>query len=108
MTTCEQCGMVYKKDLSSDVRLHKKKHEKWLKASQKYGLLLTYSKRENLKKESEQLEDQETAKTLVYWAWFCRSVEESGYSLKHMSFPEYVEFMDKQQPNIQTTTASIS
>lgn len=97
MTTCEQCGLTYIPDHKPDEKEHKKHHAKWLKACTKFGLLLPYHQRERLKHVSaHEAEDKETSDMLMYWAWFCRSVQGSGYNLNHISFPEYIEFLKNQ------------
>jgi hypothetical protein len=107
MTTCEQCGLIYTSDHKPDVKEHEKRHQKWLKACAKFGYLLPYYEREKLKGVASAIEDKETADTLRFWAWFCRSIQENDYNLNHMSFAEYIEFLKNQKPEIRKTTAPV-
>lgn len=98
---CNQCGFYYNAEDPEEISAHNKRHEAWYSAVQVFGFCWQYIYREEKKAEARnkindgKLTDDEYFKsqTDVFMALFSRSLEASGYNLKHVDFPTYVSML---------------
>lgn len=102
LTTCEECGLMYDSSYPEDVKTHYKQHSAWLKAVEKFGeLYCNYPEREKIKGNNRTishntalpLNERVNAQLEVLKCLFSRSVEGSGYDLRHVPFDTYVSMM---------------
>jgi hypothetical protein len=99
-TTCELCEFSYCEDIPSDVREHNKRHRNWILAREKHGFeILGYKAREESKESFYQkfptADGKEKYEMAVGYMrqYFCRSLQSTGYSAKHMDFITYAGYM---------------
>ncbi len=102
LTTCKECGLMYDSSCPEDVKTHFKRHSAWIKAVEKFGeLYCDYPEREQIKAENRNashdtslpLTERIDAQLKVLRCLFSRSVEGSGYDLRHVPFDTYVSMM---------------
>lgn len=108
---CSCCGLHYNANDPEENKEHEERHERWRNAVKKYGFCWTYEYRENVKAKAryaislnnsnndegddslfyKKLSSSEIIKNyeLIFKAYFSRSLEASGYSLTHLSFPDF-------------------
>ena len=99
---CPDCGMWYDPDELDDVKQHERRHAAWKEATKKFGkLYCSYADREGIKAQNRNLSHNTTlplnervnAQLEVLRCLFSRSVEGSGYDLRHVPFDTYVSMM---------------
>lgn len=106
LNTCRDCGFTYCISCHRDIEEHNQLHSAWYKAVDKFGKLYCYyPEREKIKAESRniahdtslQLNERCEAQLEVFRCLFSRSVEATGYDLRHISFETYVSMMLKNE-----------
>lgn len=99
---CPDCGMWYDANDPEDVKSHQKNHAYWKKATEKFGKLYCNSvENERIKGENRtishntslSLNERANAQLEVLRCLFSRSVEGSGYDLRHVPFDTYIAMM---------------
>lgn len=99
---CPDCGMWYDPNELDDIESHAQRHAAWEKATKKFGKLCCNSvENERIKGENRTishntalpLAERIDAQLKVLWCLFSRSVEGSGYDLRHVPFETYVAMM---------------
>lgn len=102
LTTCQECGLMYDSSHPEDIKTHYKRHSAWLKAVEKFGeLYCYYPEREKLKAANRNIShdvslpigERMEAQIKVLHCLFSRSVEGSGFDLRHVDFDTYVSMM---------------
>lgn len=100
--TCPDCGLTYATDVEKDIEQHKHEHVAWQKAENKFGTLYAnYPIREKIKARNRAIQENENysicdrcnAALEVLRCLYSRSVQASGYNLKHISYEKYVAMM---------------
>lgn len=102
LTTCPDCGLTYVSTEKKDINKHEKFHSAWQDAEKKFGTIYgNYPIREKIKArnrnirndENRPLEERYNAELEVLRCLFSRSIEATGYDLKHVTYEEYVAMM---------------
>lgn len=102
---CDECGFSYNASEPEQIALHKKRHATWENAVKKFGFCWTHRYREEAKAEARYkiaqtpIDDDQyiDAQLTIFKALFSRSLEGCDYSLKHVSFNDYVAMMLNQE-----------
>lgn len=98
---CPECGFEYDVGSSVEVEEHKKRHEKWTAAKERFGFCWSYVARENAKAEARGIiqnplsssEEKYHAAITVFQALFSRSLEGADFSLSHPCFDDYAAML---------------
>lgn len=107
---CPDCGLWYDANNPDDVKLHSQQHDAWEKATNKFGkLYCNTAENERIKAENRNISHDTTlplnnrldAQIEVLRCLFSRSIEASGYDLRHVTFDVYVAMMLGNQAYIK-------
>lgn len=99
---CPDCGMLYDPNAPEDIKAHLKNHSNWEKAVEKFGKLYCNptenerikAKNRNISRDlSLSLDERIEAQIEVLRCLFSRSVDNSGYNLRHVPFNAYIAMM---------------
>lgn len=102
IVTCPECGFTYCRTDNQDIKMHKKEHSSWEKGVSAFGeIYANYPVREKIKAKNRSirsditkpLKERYDAELTVLRCLFSRSVQASGYDLKHVPFEKYVAMM---------------
>ena len=102
IVTCPDCGLTYCRTYNQDLELHYKEHSAWEKGVSAFGeIYANYPIREKIKAKNRNIRSDTTrplqeryyAELIVLRCLFSRSVQASGYNLKHVPFEKYVAMM---------------
>lgn len=99
---CPDCGMWYDPNEPEDVKYHDQQHSAWKKANEKFGeLYCNHLENERIKASNRNIShnasiplgERSNAQIKVLRCLFSRSIESSGYDLRHVDFNTYVSMM---------------
>lgn len=102
LITCPDCGLTYVSTEKNDIKEHEKFHSAWQDAEKKFGTIYgNYPICEKIKARNRNirdnkkntLEERYAAELEVLRCLFSRSVEATGYDLRHVTYEEYVAMM---------------
>jgi transcriptional regulator with XRE-family HTH domain len=107
LSSCDECEFTYTNSFD-DFDAHNKRHEKWQKAKQKFGIWnhLERAKRheyEQIAKDSSlPLDERIKAAENIIFAYFSRSVLNNDFSLSHIDYLSYIPYFLHSQPHVFT------
>lgn len=101
MVRCPGCGAYFNSSEPEDVLSHESVHNKWSAAVKKFGFCWPILYREKIKANARNgisegnmsTEKHIEAQIDIFKALFSRSLESSGYSLRHVDFKTYVAML---------------
>ncbi len=101
---CKECGLLYDLQDPKQIAEHNNRHQLWKNAIRKFGFCWPYDERERKKAEARTILAQENLSTdayieaqmTIFSALFSRSLEDSQYSLEHVSFTDYIAMLLNQ------------
>lgn len=102
LVTCPECGLTYFNDVEQEVKQHELQHSAWQNAEKKFGTIYgnhpicekIKAKNRNIRdNKSLPLEDRCNAELEVLRCLFSRSINVSGFDLRHVSYKDYVAMM---------------